>query len=203
MNAIIANILKDKLGTLVFIDKAAGLVQVAERAQPTEIEGAFVVNRFPISNDVDFEECFRSGCFKDLVPNSKNKGILYFEDFGCTPTGHQKGGFQYRSKIRLVCWVNNKLIQGKECSSIAHLFITEIRNKLETGPFNQSNVSRINITASNIVSNDYKLFERYTYPKEILKYLMHPYEAFGIDFNVEFTMSKSCMPEIVLDPDLC
>ncbi|WP_179022054.1 hypothetical protein [Winogradskyella forsetii] len=203
MNAIIATILKDKLGDLSFIDKKAGLVHVAEKTSPTEIEGAFAVSKFPISNDVDFEQCFNSGCYKDLVPNSKNKGIIYFEDINCIPLEFASGKFFYRSKIRLVCWINNKLIQGNNCKSISHLLITQIRRQLEIGYFNQDNITRIFVRANNIVPNEYKLFEKYNYPKDVLKYLMHPYEAFGIDFNVDFSISENCLPELIIESEVC
>lgn len=203
MNALIATIMKTKVGELEFIDKTAGLVHVAEKIQPTEIDGAFMVSKFPISNDVSFDDCFNSGCYKDLVPNSKNKGILYFEEYGTTPTSRERGYYNYKSKIRLVCWINNKLIQENECQSISHLLITQIRSNLETGHFNANNISKIRIVAKNILSNDYKLFERYSYPKEILKFLMHPYEAFGIDFDVEFSISEACLPELIINASTC
>lgn len=203
MNNIIASILKSKLTELNFIDRLAGLVRVAEISNPTEIEGAFEVKKIPISSDVDFEQCFNSGCFKDLVPNSKNKGILYFEDLGCAPNGMQGAYYKYSSKLRVVCWINNKLIQGDNCQSISHLMITKIRSSLEIGPFNQDNVQKISVSAYNIVGNDYKLFSNYSYPQESLKFLMHPYEAFGIDFKVDFCLSPKCLPEIIIEPYEC
>lgn len=209
----IANILKNKLASidngenqptgLLFIDRLAGMVQVGEKLNPTDIEGAFAVSKFPISLDTDYEECFRNGCYKDLVPNSKEKGILYFEDISTTPKGRAKGQFLYNSKIRLVCWINNKLIQGNNCKTINHILITQIRKALEVGYFNANQYSRIRVEAYNVLENDYKIFERYSYPSEVLKYLMHPYEAFAIDFLVEYSISENCLPELVITPTVC
>lgn len=203
MNTIIASILKSKLLDLEFVDKIAGLVHTAEKSQPTDVEGAFMVSKFPISADVNFDECFNSNCFSDLVPNSKHKGILYFEDLSTTPSASQNGYHKYTSKLRLVCWINNRLIQGDNCQSIAHLLITQIRFKLEIGPFNQNNVSKISVSAYNIESNDKKLFAKYTYPDDALKYLIHPYEAFGIDFKVDYSISIKCLPELVIEAYNC
>lgn len=209
----LATILKEKLNAidngenqpkgLIFIDKIAGLVVVAEKTQPTDIPNAFAVTKFPISLDSNYEECMNSGCYKDLVPNSKLKGILYFEDFGTTMPSRDRGNFNYISKIRLVCWINNKLIQGKTCKSINHLLITQIRKTLEIGHFNANDLSRINVKGSSIIENDHKLFDRYTYPKEVVKFLMHPYEAFGIDFIVEYSIHENCIPDIELNPASC
>jgi len=209
----LANILKNALTTinngenqptgLLFIDKLAGIVVVGEKAQPTEIEGAFAVSKFPISLDSDYEDCINKGCYKDLVPNSRQKGVLYFEDYGTTPVNRERGSFNYKSRLRLVCWINNKLIQGNNCKSVNHILITQIRKALEVGYFNASDLSRIRVTSTNIIENDYKLFEKYTYPKEVLKYLMHPYEAFGIDLVVEYSISENCLPELEMNPEIC
>lgn len=213
MNAQIATILKDKLAAidngelqqkgLKFIDRLAGLVQVGEKAQPTQIEGAFAVSKFPISLDSNYEECISSGCYKDLVPNSKQKGILYFESQGAVPIGQSHGSFKYLVKLRLVCWINNRMIQGDNCKSISHLLITRIRTALESGPFNAGSFTRITAKATNILDNDPKLFANYTYPVESVKFLMHPYEAFGIDYTIEFNISNNCLEELVINSISC
>ena len=205
MNAQIATILKDRLENayngenqptgLLFIERLAGLVQIGEKANPSTIEGAFVVSKFPISMDIDYEECINRGCYKDLVPNSNQKGILYFEGFGTLPQGQDHGNYKYSSKLRLVCWINNKLIQGNEREIIAHKLITKIRETLESKPFNDGAFNRITVRATNFLDNDVKLFANYTYPIESLKFLMYPYEAFGIDYTVDFTISKLCLTQ--------
>lgn len=209
MIAKLANILKNRLNAidsgagLSFIDKIAGLVVVGEKVQPTDVPGAFAVTKFPISLDSDYEECISRGCYKDLVPNSKLKGILYFEDYGTTMPSRYRGDFNYVSKIRLVCWINNKLIQGANCKSINYALITQIRKALEVGYFNADGLTKINVKGTAIIENDYKLFERYTYPKEVVKFLMHPYEAFGIDFTVEYAINENCIPPIEINPEIC
>lgn len=202
MTQHLANILKDKLDGLVFIDRISGLVIVGEKAQPTEIEGAFAVSKFPISVDADYEECYRTGCFKDMVPNSALKGILYFEDFGTTPKGIDHGSFVYTSKLRLVCWLNHKMIQSGDCHNINHIAINQIRKRLEVGYFNSADLSKIKVTATSVLENDYRLFDRYTYPGEFVKYLMFPYGAFGIDLMCDYQVN-SCLPDIELNPETC
>jgi len=213
MTSALATILKDKLSNidngegmpkgLLFIDKIAGLVQMVERQQPTEVEGIFSVSKFPVSIDIDYEDCFNSGCFKDMVPNSKLKGILYFEEYGTKATGMDKSKFQYNSLLRLVVWINNKLIQGQDCKSINHILITQIRKTLEVGYFNCDDFSKIHVKTTNIILNDYRLFSRYSYPKEVIKYLMHPYEAFGLELSIDYSVNDSCFTEFELNPTSC
>lgn len=219
MTAQIANILKTILSEkdnglddqdqpkpkgLLFIDKIAGIVVVGEKVQPTDIEDAFAVTKFPISQDVDYNECMNSGCYKDLVPNSKLKGILYFEDYGTKPTPKKGSYHNYLSSLRLVCWINNKLIQGDNCKTIRHHLITLIRTELESkGYFNAGGFQKIRVSADNIIENDVKLFQRYTYPIDSVKFLMHPYEAFGIDLKVEYSISENCFDELEITEELC
>ena len=220
MTEKLANILKELLSTidngldaqgaekpkgLNFIDKLAGLAVVGEKSQPTDVQGAFMVSKFPISLDTDYQDCINKGCYADLVPNSKSKGILYFEDFGTKPNLLQKSSraHYYTSKLRLVCWINNKLIQ-ENCESISHILITLIRKELESkGVFNSGDFQRIFITCTNIVENDIRLFSRYTYPSESVKFLMHPYEAFGIDFSIDYGISPNCIDNLTLNPQIC
>lgn len=204
MTRQIANILKDKLQDLAFLDKVAGLVQTIERTQPTEIETAFVVTKFPASADTNYEECFRNGCYKDLVPNSKNKGVLYFESNGTKPLGTERGNHQYQINLRCVVWINNKKIQQSEnCQNISHQLITYIRKSLEIGYFNEGDFTKIHVKANNIIENEYSIFSRYTYPQEVLKYLFWPYEAFAIDLVVTYNINGICIPEFILNPETC
>lgn len=200
----IANILRNKLKALDFLDKVAGLVQTIKQTKPTEIETAFVVTKFPVSSDVNYEECFRNGCFKDLIPNSKNKGVLYFEDLGTRPMGFSGGAFQYESKIRCVVWINNKLIQQSDnCQSILHKLQTYVRVKLESGYFNEGDFQKIYVKATNLIENDYSIFNRYTYPAEAMKYIFWPYEAFAIDYVVTYQVNPNCLTEFTPSPNVC
>lgn len=205
MTSVLANHIKEMLIDLKFIDKKAGLVQTMERLEPTIIEDTFAVSRFPASVDVSFEDCGRKNCFTDLVPNSNLKGVLYFEDLGTIPQGSRGSDFSYKSVLRLIVWINNQKIQGKDCQSIRHRLITYIRSKLEPNVFNipEQSIKKVSITTGRIIENDYEIFKRYTYPRDVIKYLMHPYEAFSIDLVVEYTMSSNCLPELILKEDKC
>lgn len=204
MTSELANILKEKISGLLIAEKLAGLVVAVEKVQPTDIPGAFVVTKFPASVDSNYEECISSGCYKDLVPNSSVKSVIYFEDFGTKAQGSKdSGSYKYVTRLRLICWLNNRLIQSGECRSINHLIITQIRELLEVGYFNEGDFKKIRITLESVIDNDYNLFSRYTYPKEAVKFLMHPYEAFGMDLSCEYSVSPSCIPDYILNPESC
>src|SRR5690606_10837513 len=152
--------------TLNFVGKMAGLTVVGERPQPTDIDGAFLVTKFPISVDHNFEDCLSSDCFTELVPNSSRKSVIYFEDLVTLPQGSKTGFHSYLTKLRLVAGINNRLIQTGECMSINHILITEIRKRLEGSHYNVLPFSRISVKAYNVIDNDPKIFTKYTYPLE-------------------------------------
>ena len=204
MTSELANILKNKISGLLIVDKLAGLVVTVEKVQPTDVPGAFIVTKFPASVDSEYEECTSSGCYKDLVPSSELRSIIYFEDYGTTAVGgKEQGAYRYRTKLRLVCWLNNRLIQEGECMSINHLIITQIRELLEIGHVNDGDFKRIRITLESVVDNDYSLFSRYTYPKDSIKFLMNPYEVFGMNLLCEYSISPACIPSFLLNPETC
>lgn len=202
MIARIASILKSKLESSLYVEKVAGLVTTGQRNQPTDIEGSFVVTKFPISVDTDYEECISNSCYKDLVPNSKLRGIMYFEDWGTNSAGRKGASYVYQSKLRVVVWLNNDLIQPVGCDSLAHLFINDIRTKLEIGPFNDTDIKQISVKSGLILNNDPAIFGRYTYPIEHVRFLMYPYEAFSIDLSVQYA-STACLDNIVIVPKEC
>ena len=199
----LANILKGKIADLNFVGKLAGLTIIGEKAQPTDITGAFIVTKFPISVDSNYEECLNNECFTDLVPNSNEKSVIYFEDISTTPVASKSGVNSYVSNLRLVAWINNRLIQSGNCMSINHILITEIRKRLESNYFNSDEFTRIRVNAYNVMINDPQIFKKYTYPIESVKFLMHPYEAFAIDFKVSYDISQNCYDELILNPEVC
>ncbi len=203
MTTVLAHILKKQLIDLNFLDSIAGLVQTISRIEPTIIEDTFAVSKFPASVDLNFDDCLRKGNFTDLVPNSKNKGILYFENWGTVPNGRKGNDFEYISKLRLVCWINNQKIQGKESKSIRHQLITFIRAKLENKFFQGEGLKKISVTATRIIENDVEIFKPYTYPIDAVKFLMHPFEAFAIDLHIGYSIGSNCVSEPILKPELC
>ena len=74
MNQAIANIIKESIEDLDFVDKIAGLVST----QYINIEG--VTKSYPVACCVP-DDC-KIGDYNDLAPDSKYKSVIYFEGRG-------------------------------------------------------------------------------------------------------------------------
>lgn len=206
MNKQVAHILKDALGAIPGIDKMAGMVQTVEFQDTIYDESGTIptttIKKVPISCDVDVAACQQN----DLIPDSSKKGMLYFEDGGITPLGKVGEYYKWRSKLRMVVWLNAKFINGNACYEITPLMLTHIVNKLDSlNATNQGNFLKLQIGIDNIPKQGKALFSEYTYDLYNTQYLMAPYEFFGIDLSVEYQMHPNCFAQLQLvqNPDLC
>jgi len=78
MNNKIANIIVDYIKDLPWIDKLAGMTQVAKIQQTSD--NRKVEKRFPISCAMEYDDACKDGCYDELAPNSKYQSVVYFED---------------------------------------------------------------------------------------------------------------------------
>jgi len=189
MNNKIANILKDQIDDLTWIDKIAGLVQTAN---VREKNGDNISEKsYPISCSISEDACLK-GAYQDLCPNSKKKSVLYFEDKGVS-FDHQEGNrLFYKSSLRLVCWLNLQLIQGAACKKdvtgcgTSGDYVLEVIKKFDYKPFNSGGFYGIVIHPPAQAERSVDIFSKYTYNETALQYLMAPYDYFALDFEISF-----------------
>lgn len=185
----IATILNTYLSTLPFADRIGGVVkpitfQTGSADAPTR-------KTIPIDCGVSEKDCV-TGKYTDLIPNSKYKSIMYWEDGGTTINGNNTRDFNFTSSLRLVCWINLKKVGKTDCN-ISSLAITNILNVLPTAPFNSGIYTRLRITVQQELIKSKDIFSKYTYDEAIVQYLMFPYDYFALDIRVNHTILKSCI----------
>lgn len=198
MNVDIANIIKDYLVTLPFADKVGGLVKTISLTQ-SDGERSFK-KTFPVDFGTSQKDC-TSGRYMDLIPNSKYKSIMYFEDGGVRPLGQEFSGFGFESSLKLVCWLNQKKL-GKNASSISALAITTILKTLPTKPINSTPYTRIKIEVTSQDPKNANTFSKYSYDESVIQYLMYPYDYFALNITTQFVIPPSCIPSWEADPEL-
>jgi len=192
MNQAIANIIKEHIEDLDFVDKIAGLTAVTY----FDIKGAdgnLVQKSFPIACCVTADDC-KEGAYNDLMPNSAYKSVIYFEDKGISFTKSESNWKYYTSNLRLVAWLNiEKLTESGYCKSenpctyAAHV-ITEIIRALPQFPANISPFDQVyfNVTSQEVRSNS--IFSAYTYDEKHSQYLMAPYDYFSLEILTTFAI---------------
>ncbi len=191
MNAEIANILKEEIQGLPFIDRLGGLVKVIRKQEVTD-KGT-IVKSFPVDCGTTLQDC-NTGKYKDLIPNSKYKSIHYFEDLGITISGQDQATFTFDAKLKLVGWLNLKKLGKTDCS-VSHLAQAAILKKIRSKNFNDVSrgITNIQIRCTGIDPKTSVIFSKYSYPEEVTQYLMYPFDYYAMNFNVSFTVSTSCI----------
>ena len=184
MNQAIANIIKESIEDLDFVDKIAGLVST----QYMNIEG--VTKSYPVACCVP-DTC-KTGDYNDLAPDSKYKSVIYFEDGGVSFVRAQGNFKYYQSRLRLVGWLNVKAILGDECDASQCTYsshaIMDIIRLLPEFPQNIAPFTQVYMEVTSQAVRDKAIFSKYTYNELQTQYLMSPYDYFALDIETTFSI---------------
>ena len=185
MNDAIAELLRDRIESLAFVDKICGLVHVVTKQRA----GKEVT--IPVGiNVTDALQCGDAEIL-DMVPDERYRTIVYFEGAGITNTRSRTRGTTWTSKIRLVCWVNTKKLNGDPMA--AGKIIREFLGQLHHGPYNDGAFMGIRHRIEGMPIQGPELFSRYTYNEAVRQYLMPGrFDAFGIDIITTFRENPNC-----------
>lgn len=186
---------------LALVNTFAGLAQVVTYKTPNE-NGMTTTKKMPVSYDTNIADgCQSKSPEKALIPNSANKGIIYFEDNGGAQVIRALSGGrkQHRATLILVCWMNRKNSIGKTYGKITKAAYDEIREKLKgVLPSEYFLNLRVNPTR---FRQDAQVFAKYTYDETVLQFLRPPFEYFAMDLTVTFI--SGCKQPIVINPAGC
>lgn len=203
MNKALSLVLLSALGDLPYIDKSCGVVQVLSR--PFNVNGETVYKKIPVSTLATSQDCSANDTSAiEMIPDANYKGMLYFEERG-TGLGVRRGSTQqYRSDIRLVCWLNTLKINGGVADmTFSMKAMNDIINHLVEKEINSLPFINIGVTVSRIPEANANLFP-YDYDPNRTLFLFSPYDFFAIDLLVTFNLGKGCKPDInVVDAPKC
>ena len=118
MNKELPKVLRDRLkGNLAFVDKYGAMVQTVEFKQEQD-GGVGVRKRMPVAVE-SIAEGTCSSLEMQMIPDSSNIGILYFEDGGTLPNGRKNQRYNYVSP-KYIFWLKEMLIwknKVKKCQN--------------------------------------------------------------------------------------
>jgi hypothetical protein len=192
MNSLIATIFKGYLENLTWADKLSGIVQTANIRVKTGPD-SYTDKSYPISCDITEDACIK-GAYQDLCPDSKKKSILYFEDKGIQNMERYGNRIKFQSSLRLVGWLNLKLIQEESCDSgvtgctQAGRYVIDVLKVLPTVPFSTSDFISIQIISIAEAERDVSIFSKYTYSETATQFCMFPFTYFAIDMLIDFVI---------------
>lgn len=194
----VGNILINKFATLPFVDKYAGVVKTLSFMMP---KGETTVKKmFPAACSTTIEEC-ESGQYKDLIPDSSKKSVMYLEDKGMRFIKREGGNLYWRGTYDLVCWLNMKKLGFTDCSYSA-IAITSIIAKVPLTPFNDGIYQRISIMPISQGSKQVNPFQKYSYDETVTQYLMYPFDYFVLTLEVDFIINQKCLEIPALNPPI-
>ncbi len=201
MNTVIANILKERIETLNWVDVCSGLVKEFIKTDTIIRNDKPIVIRktFPVSCDVTNADCV-AGKYMDLVPNSRKRSIIYFEDYGVRPIVQSNLDFSWKSQLRLVCWVNMNKFDYNECS-ISALLIQSLLSKFPIGFGNLGGFNRVGFSVAGEIPKDARIFSRYSYDESVTQYLVKPFDYFALNIETTFTTNPTCFDPIAIKAD--
>lgn len=187
MNDIIADILAKKLAGLGFVSKAAGLVYDLK----TKSKGIDKI--FPAATKVyiNSEACSDESVYKDLIPNSKDTGILYFEDLDSDLVYKTDVYEQWKGSLKLVGWFNVlDVCQKINLFHSIHDINCLIKNVIEEGLSDTDAIFESSIGITKHYSKRRNPFLRFSYDETQTQYLIHPFDFFS--FKVDYTVFAKC-----------
>lgn len=203
MNKPLSLVLLSALGDLPYIDKKTGVVQLIEK--PVNVSGETIFKKIPVSTLATSQECGAADLSAvDLIPDAKYKGLLYFEEKGSSIGVRRSSTQQYKSDLRLVCWLNTLRINGGVPDMLLAAKAMNQIIQILTGTIpNSSPFINIGVAIARIPEANSGLFP-YDYDEKRTQYLFSPYDFFAIDLSVSFDLARNCKPDIVpIDPPTC
>lgn len=197
----IGDIIIDKINTLPFLDKYAGVVKVITKQAA---EGGKII-KFPAYARASFEECQQGGRYMDLCPDNSKKSLLYLEDKGIRVVKTDGIHVDMSASLDLVCWLNQNKFTSvfhptTEYVSYSAPAIAGIMRKLMGGvKFNKINAfSNINyhLIYIQVVGQKSKAenpFAKYSYDENINQFLLYPFDYFVLELRVDFRLDMRCI----------
>ena len=194
MNKELAHELRLMLNDIKIFSKIAGIAQPVIVTQPSATDKT-IDKVIPVTYDHNVRDCESQEI--DLVPNSTERGILYFEDLGTKNTSQMQGGYiDFQSRLNLVGWLNKSLITGNQYDEITGKVIVLILSKLKVAnPINVGIFKKLSVKIDQIAEQSANIFKRYTYDEKATQFLRPPYEYFAITLICNFSILPSCIEQ--------
>jgi len=206
MNKYLSLVMMTRLLNLPYIEKYGGVVQTIQKVIPgTGDNGKAIVKRIPISavHEAPANCDLTEATSIHFIPEGKLKGLLYFEDGGSVmePGKRHTGLTFWRSRLRLVVWMNQKLLKETFDIELGSVAMNEMISLLCTKPVNYDVFKNMAVRVASIPPATSSLFSEYDYNEKETQFLMPPYDFFAIDLDVFFGIPKGCKVPVVPDPN--
>lgn len=198
----------EKYGGLVFT-----LAIPEEVGKTTTGEPILKDKIFPVSCGINFQDCIVGRKYQELVPNSRYRSICYWEQLGDAVMVEDKTNVKgkvstYDIPCRLVVWLNMQKLNinndaYNQCSIVAPVMIAiekQLHNRngftIADPVYDNANVKYF--FKGQETKDPQAVFGKYTYGKEMAKFLLWPYDFFSLKYVVRLRINRDCVTNFVL-----
>lgn len=200
----IAELLRDEISGLNFVEIAAGLakpVPVRNNATPTDSEEPVMVDKIIPMAYNDLGLVCEEGDLYLLVPNTKKMSIVWWEDNGIELIEEQTYYYQVRANLTCVAWWNLRLINQSytDASWLVANLIASIPARLD----NIDYLSQIRVQWTGEEVAGAEVLSKYTLDEPENQFSTFPYAVTGLGFAVDFAFGKNCVDAVILNPATC
>ncbi len=214
MIAVIAEVLRDKLSTLPWIERTGGLVLAATRPNlSTAPDMSTVVagyQTYPVSATVNLQDCWESGAYKLLEPDSLKSAVAFFvDDSGVQSLGTEgpKGSaIRFKFSLKMLCWMNlarlGSMVTGGNVNAAgraaAYVMAEMLGRHSATGLFGggveEDAFLQIEVKDVDELKKSPAMFDPFDFAKRS-ELFFYPYDYFGLLLRGEFIMPVRCLPD--------
>lgn len=197
MNVAIAEILKNYISGLNFIDKLGGLTKVIEITQDDE---AKTINKVPGDYSAN-QHTTDKNTYQTYQPDMSKKSVIYFEGEGIALDSHESRYINLTSSLKLVAWFNLERI-NKTLNSATQLMLL-LMNAIPKSFPNQSNILKARVIFQGQDPKSPDIFSKYNYNEAELQHLMYPCDYGALNYDIKFSIRPECIADIILNPADC
>ena len=194
----IAELLRDEISSLNFIDVAAGLAKTTTYYTKSGEEEGVIEKIVPIAYN-DLGITCETGTLYPLVPDTQYRTVCWWVDRGISNVGEDTYYYHSQALLRLLCWFNLPLIN--QSYTDAALLVANIIAAIPVGLTNVDYLSQIRVAFAGEETEG--VMDEYSFNATENQYFTHPYYISGLDFTVDFAFGKNCVDAVTLDPSLC
>lgn len=204
MIAKIAELLRDEISSLNFVEIAAGLAKPhTVRVNNTDAdadEPSMIDKIIPMAYN-DLGLTCEEGDLYALVPNTKKKSIVWWEDNGIEMNEEQTYYYQCTASLMCVCWFNLPLIN--QYLTEPSVLIANIIAALPSRLTNVDYLSQIRVAFTGEVVSGAEVLSRYNFDEAENQFSTFPYAVAGINVSVDFAFGKNCVDCLSILPSTC
>jgi hypothetical protein len=196
----IADLLKDEISGLNFVDIAVGLAKPTVVKVPTPGDDVTLTPIIvPMAYNSLNDPCL-PGDLLPMVPDTTKMSIHFWEDQGVELLDEDTYYYHSQANLRLVSWWNLPLINSSytDASLLVANLIAEIPEELTTVDY----LSQIQVifngeeTGTNVIA-------AYNFDEPENQFTTYPYFYTALNYVVQFAFGKNCVDAVVLNPSAC